>query len=447
MGEPSRASFDLGMISPDPSTEDTLRHRYRSSWYFSKEEIEKNSPSRKDGIDMRKESQIRMLYCSLIREIGLRLGIPQITIATAIMFCHRFYLHQSHAKNEWQTIATVCIFLASKVEDTPCGLDKVVLVAYETMYKRDPDAAKRIRQKYVFEKQKALILIGDRLLLSTIRFDFNVQHPYKPLVAALKKLGITKEVGRAAWNYVNDWLWSTLCLQYKAHYIAAGSLFLAAKLHNANLPSERGHVWWHEFDVSPQQLEVVIQQMKQHLEFNRRSSVTPFEKPVQVPITAKKEVSSSPDSVLNRSQISGSSSSQEYDADLNCHKPMDSTENVRVTIFNAETEQSSGYRTESQCQMMSSEIPISISEHKDILERNVDQARAKRDQGRVCLGKVDMDRIKATIKKRKREREMNGLLVTANDSSEDAWIERELEAGIVLEADSAVKRQMFRSCH
>lgn len=47
----------------------------------------------------------------------------------------------------FQTVATVCVFLASKVEDTPCPLDHVVRVAYETMYRRDTAAAQRIRQK------------------------------------------------------------------------------------------------------------------------------------------------------------------------------------------------------------------------------------------------------------------------------------------------------------
>ena len=27
---------------------------------------------------------------------------PQMTLATAVMLCHRFYLHQSLAKNGWQ---------------------------------------------------------------------------------------------------------------------------------------------------------------------------------------------------------------------------------------------------------------------------------------------------------------------------------------------------------
>jgi hypothetical protein len=26
----------------------------------------------------------------------------EITIAMGIVLCHRFYLHQSHARNEWQ---------------------------------------------------------------------------------------------------------------------------------------------------------------------------------------------------------------------------------------------------------------------------------------------------------------------------------------------------------
>lgn len=136
--------------------------------------------------------------------------------------------------------------------------------------------------KATFQKQKNLILIGERVLLSTIRFDFNVLHPYKPLHEALKKLGITqREVRRTAWNLVNDWyatlyylsthylfaccglitlndphrLWTTFYVQYKPHYIAAGSLFLAAKLHNVKLPSEKGYIWWHEFDIVPRQLE------------------------------------------------------------------------------------------------------------------------------------------------------------------------------------------------
>lgn len=47
---------------------------------------------------------------------------------------------------------------------------------------------------------------------------------------------------------------TTLCLQYKPHYIAAGSLYIAAKIHNVKLPSGKDYAWWNEFDVTPKQL-------------------------------------------------------------------------------------------------------------------------------------------------------------------------------------------------
>ncbi|KAM0871094.1 hypothetical protein ACQ4PT_039613 [Festuca glaucescens] len=287
-----------------------LSCEHMHSWYFTREELEKFSPSRKDGITESKESEIRHLCCSFIRDVGIRLKIPQMTIATAIMFCHRFYLHQSLAKNGWQTIATVCVFLASKVEDTPCPLDLVTRVAYETMYRKDLSTARRIHQKDLFEKHKSLILIGERLLLKTIRFDFNIQHPYRPLLDAMKKLGITqKEVKQVAWNFVNDWLKTTLCLQYKPQYIAAGSLYLAAKLHDVKLPLHGTHVWWHQFDIAPKPLEAVIQHMMELVGLKKMLLVRASpEKRKEAPSEANLLISNSPDSVLNVSSLSTISS-------------------------------------------------------------------------------------------------------------------------------------------
>jgi len=45
-------------------------------------------------------------------------------------------------------------------------------------------------------------------------------------------------------------------LQYKPHYIAAGSIFLAATvLQNMELLTKKRKVWWLEFEVAPKQLK------------------------------------------------------------------------------------------------------------------------------------------------------------------------------------------------
>ncbi|KAK2382284.1 Cyclin family protein [Trifolium repens] len=114
---------------------------------MSRKEIEENAPSRKDGIDLKKETYLRKSYCTFLQDLGMRLKVPQVTIATAIIFCHRFFLRQSHAKNDRRTIATVCMFLAGKVEETPRPLKDVILISYEMIHKKDPAAAHRIKQK------------------------------------------------------------------------------------------------------------------------------------------------------------------------------------------------------------------------------------------------------------------------------------------------------------
>ncbi|KAJ4958851.1 hypothetical protein NE237_025962 [Protea cynaroides] len=259
-----------GMVESGPYSFSHDKPEDGGRWYFSRKEIEDNSPSRRDGIDLKKETYLRKSYCTFLQDLGMRLKVPQVTIATAIIFCHRFFLRQSHSKNDRRTIATVCMFLAGKVEETPRPLKDVILVSYEIIYKKDPAAVQRIKQKAVYEQQKELILLGERVLLATLGFDLNVQHPYKPLVEAIKKFKVAQNaLAQVAWNFVNDGLRTSLCLQFKPHHIAAGAIFLAAKFLKVKLPSDGEKVWWQEFDVTPRQLEEVSNQMLELYEQNR----------------------------------------------------------------------------------------------------------------------------------------------------------------------------------
>lgn len=44
-------------------------------WYFSRKEIEDNSPSRRDGIDLKKETYLRKSYCTFLQDLGMRLKV------------------------------------------------------------------------------------------------------------------------------------------------------------------------------------------------------------------------------------------------------------------------------------------------------------------------------------------------------------------------------------
>ncbi|KAI5073378.1 hypothetical protein GOP47_0011391 [Adiantum capillus-veneris] len=241
-----------------------------SQWYFPREHIESTSPSRLDGIDVAKEAYLRKSYCTFLQDLGMHLKVPQITIATAIVFCHRFFLRQSHARNDRYVIATVCMFLAGKVEETPKLLQYVISAAWEIRHKKDSNMVQRIKAKEIYEQEKELVLIGERLVLATLGFDLNIHHPYKPLVTAIKKLKVAQNsLAQVAWNFVNDGLRTSLCLQFKAHHIAAGAIFLAAKFLKVKLPSNDKRPWWQEFDVSPRQLEEVSNQMLELYEQHR----------------------------------------------------------------------------------------------------------------------------------------------------------------------------------
>lgn len=46
-----------------------------SNWYFAREEIEKCSPSRLDGIDLKKETYFRKSYCTFLQDLGMCLKV------------------------------------------------------------------------------------------------------------------------------------------------------------------------------------------------------------------------------------------------------------------------------------------------------------------------------------------------------------------------------------
>lgn len=416
---------------------------YTRKWYFSRKEIEDQSPSRKDGIDFKYESHLRESYCQFLQKLGKKINVPQVTIAGGMLLCHRFYIRQSHAKNDWQTIATASMFLASKMEETPRFLKDVVIAGYELMYEWDNLAQQRIKkQSEVFDKQKELILLGERLLLSTIAFDLDSQLPYKPLVAALKTLELS-DLSKVAWNFVNDSLRTTLCLQYKPHYIAAGSIFLAATvLQNMELLTKKRKVWWLEFEVAPKQLKEVIQQMMLKLlkQDQKKAPRTACGRNTQPEALAQKSVVSS-----NQTCISSGSTSD-------CH----SSHGTLVEAGGVNSNSSLNQEKVDNCLSVKEALPCQMSDGgsaSSVVEDGDGQIEPQRVESDCNSSykivsvhnnhtKIDTNRIREAIKRRRDTAANKKFVEEVNaEIDSEAWIERELEHGIELEYSSSIKKQ------
>ncbi|XP_023750166.1 cyclin-T1-3 isoform X2 [Lactuca sativa] len=423
--------MQFGMFDSGPyrNADDSKAEENGGRWYFSRKEIEENSPSRPDGIDLKKETYLRKSYCTFLQDLGMRLKVPQVTIATAIIFCHRFFLRQSHAKNDRRTVATVCMFLAGKVEETPRPLKDVILVSYEINNKKDPEAIQRIKQKEVYEQQKELILLGERVVLATLGFDFNVHHPYKPLVEAIKKFKVAQNaLAQVAWNFVNDGLRTSLCLQFKPHHIAAGAIFLAAKFLKVKLPSDGEKVWWQEFDVTPRQLEEVSNQMLELYEQNRVA-----------PAQTSEVVDGSTGGGVNQkgaaTRAVGMDEEHEHGANRSSSNP---------TSSRPPPDQDGPPRTSEVNESQHGGDDVNHREdgsegHEGSRKEKEKEKYYKGQSPQDAIKKIDKDKVKAALEKRRKAR--GGDVTRRTDfMDEDDLIERELEDGIELAAESEKRK-------
>jgi len=202
--------------------------------------------------------------CGFLCETGQKLRMPQLTIATAIVFYHRFFAHKSYEAYDEYNVATTCLFLGSKVEETPKKLKDVIIESAKIKEpaKPPPDADSRD-----FHVEKERILICERVLLQTLAFDLSVEHAYRPLLAYVKSIKGTRDLAQVAWNFINDSLRTTICLQYAPRCVSAACVFLAAKYLSEKqkkayaLPPYNGGKWYEAFQVTEEVLKDVSDQI------------------------------------------------------------------------------------------------------------------------------------------------------------------------------------------
>eukprot|EP00126_Sphaerothecum_destruens_P012714 Sdes_comp21773_c0_seq1m20346 len=234
-------------------------------WYFTKEQLDK-TPSRREGIDANAENAYRVDGATIIQDIGMHLKLPQLTIATAIVFFHRFYMYQSFKEFSRWSMGICCLFLAGKVEETPKKLRDILIAGHHMRFlktqRNSPNQTKYVPlspDSKEFWDEKETLLYNERILLQTLGFDLSVEHAYQYLLNYVKALKGNKELAQTAWNFLNDCLRTTLCLQHPPQRIATSVILLAAHSHQYELQNAAdGRPWWKVF-VNDVEFEILEQ--------------------------------------------------------------------------------------------------------------------------------------------------------------------------------------------
>uniref|UniRef100_A0A2I3SHX0 Cyclin T1 n=1 Tax=Pan troglodytes TaxID=9598 RepID=A0A2I3SHX0_PANTR len=217
-------------------------------WYFTREQLE-NSPSRRFGVDPDKELSYRQQAANLLQDMGQRLNVSQLTINTAIVYMHRFYMIQSFTQFPGNSVAPAALFLAAKVEEQPKKLEHVIKVAHTCLHPQEslPDTRS---EAYLQQVQDLVIL--ESIILQTLGFELTIDHPHTHVVKCTQLVRASKDLAQTSYFMATNSLHlTTFSLQYTPPVVACVCIHLACKWSNWEIPvSTDGKHWWEYVDAT-----------------------------------------------------------------------------------------------------------------------------------------------------------------------------------------------------
>lgn len=222
-----------------------------SQWLFTEADLLRTPSIIENGMTPEKEAENRGKGVNFITQVGIMLQLPQLTLATASVFLHRFFMRHpiqdvpDRPGYHYYTMAATSLFLATKVEEN-CRKMKDLVVACVRVAQKDPYKAVDEQDKEYW-RWKDNILLNEEILLEAICFDLSLEPPYKILFDLLAVFGEqdNKRLRNAAWAFVSDSCLSMLCLLFPSRTIAASALYAAAKHCDVSFPDDdKGNPWW-----------------------------------------------------------------------------------------------------------------------------------------------------------------------------------------------------------
>uniref|UniRef100_A0A8C7HW59 Cyclin T2a n=1 Tax=Oncorhynchus kisutch TaxID=8019 RepID=A0A8C7HW59_ONCKI len=219
-----------------------------SKWFFTREQLEA-TPSRRTGVEPDRELSYRQQAANLIQDMGQRLNVSQLTINTAIVYMHRFYMYHSFTKFHRNIISPTTLFLAAKVEEQPRKLEHVIKVSHACL---NPQEAPLDTKSNAYLQQAQELVILETIVLQTLGFEITIEHPHTDVVKCSQLVRASKDLAQTSYFMATNSLHlTTFCLQHKPTVIACVCIHLACKWSNWEIPvSTDGKHWWEYVDNS-----------------------------------------------------------------------------------------------------------------------------------------------------------------------------------------------------
>lgn len=338
-----------------------------SAWRLYTHDELANSPSRQDGVSAELEQRYKGLMVTLIWRVGEMLNSPMVTVSAAAILLQRFFGRRSLVHNDKLVVATACLFLAGKVEDTPRSLHRISEHMYEAFCKdfsRISAATAKARWEDMAyqENFKAAVLAAERSLLFTLGFNFRIDTPHKCLLHELQ--GVAKSlkapieqacasaaaadlqpshVQQAAYDVCNESLRCDVVMTHTPLEIAIASMYFSLKYHNISHLMPGGMQWYSQWSVTEDRIKGVIHaQMQMYIECASRIFPTPAPVQISTPATTAAAASSLPDAAGTPQAVEPAAAQQQW---LNAKATL-SQQHVKPEQSAMPTSQSSQHATQ-----------------------------------------------------------------------------------------------------
>eukprot|EP01026_Neomeris_dumetosa_P019038 TRINITY_DN17590_c0_g1_i10.p1 TRINITY_DN17590_c0_g1~~TRINITY_DN17590_c0_g1_i10.p1 ORF type:complete len:303 (-),score=45.64 TRINITY_DN17590_c0_g1_i10:537-1445(-) len=203
-------------------------------WSFSKEFLEKGTPSRKDGISGQREAQLCRSVYKYLNRCAEKLVLHHGVVNTAQLYFLRYFALKSMRRNDPQVVALSCLLLSAKLHECISfgekNLSEFVKICVEQRKKKKQDT----KQHVDIEHLKRRVIYAEFAVLHVVGFDLTMQPPYKYVLELLQSVTNMDEEKKQQSRQISQSLLDTsmetsLPLQCHPKHLAEVALFITIK--------------------------------------------------------------------------------------------------------------------------------------------------------------------------------------------------------------------------